>query len=194
MDLFVAKFIEKHLQIQDAELVQFIGQKVNLLTLAKNDFLVREGEICHHVLILTKGLMRGFMHKGEDLAEVTYFFAEEGRFVTSLASFVNQTPSLENLQALEDCEAYAITREDLLDLYAQVPAIECYGRQFFEKLCAELLHRLATSTSETALERYERLLTENPSVAIRVPQYQLASYLGIAPQSLSRLRAERAKK
>jgi CRP-like cAMP-binding protein len=194
MDHFVPTFIKKHLHIQDAELIQFIGQKVSLLTLTKNDFLVREGEICKHVLILTKGLMRGFLHKGEEKEEVTYFFAEEGSFVTSLSSFVNQVPSQENLQALEDCEAYAISRQGLLELYAEVPAIESYGRQFFEKLCAELLHRLAFAISETAADRYERLLREKPSVAQRVPQYQLASYLGIAPQSLSRLRAERAKK
>jgi CRP-like cAMP-binding protein len=191
MEPFFLEFVRQHLGVADPQHIERIAELAQPIQLEKGQYLVQRGEVCERVILLKKGLMRGFIQRGPDDAEVTFIFAAEGAFVTALASFVNRTPTEETLQALENCEGYALTRDNLLTLYEALPATERYGRIFFERLCAELLHRLSFLISETALERYERLERENPTVLQRAPQHMIASYLGVAPQSLSRLRAAR---
>ena len=144
------------------------------------------GQVCPELLILEEGLLRIFTTKSE--VEFTYTFAGEGSFVTALSSFISGNPSHESIQFLEDSSCYVVTREQLLNLYQKFPEVEKFGREFFERLCAELIDRLIVMLSESAEERYERILKESPQLVERVPQKLLARFLGITPQSLSRIR------
>ncbi|MFP4089168.1 MAG: Crp/Fnr family transcriptional regulator [Cyclobacteriaceae bacterium] len=155
-------------------------------SLKAGDFLVKEGDVCREVAFVERGLMRVFSNrKGR---EITYLIVTEGGFSTSLSSFISQSPSEEAVQAQEDSLLYCLSRTELLQLYDAHPVMEKAARIFFEQLSADLMRRMLVMLSETAEERYERLLKEQPHLLQRIPLHQLASFLGLAPQSLSRIR------
>ena len=157
--------------------------------LATKDFVSRAGEVCDALTFVNSGLLRIFFHA--EAQERTCRFLPENSWYTDFESFSRGTPSLENLQALEDSEVVQIRKADLDQLYRDHPNLERVGRLLTEQALLEIHQRNRMLTLDTPEVRYDRLCSESPALVNRIPQYYLASYLNIRPESLSRIRKRR---
>ncbi|QDW25260.1 Crp/Fnr family transcriptional regulator [Pedobacter sp. KBS0701] len=155
-------------------------------TFKKGDFFLAEGQICKQVGFVTKGLMRYYInHDGE---EKTYAFSQENQYVCNYESFLPQSPSSKIIQALEDCDVFVISHRNLQLLYAKVREGERYGRIAIESVFLQILKDINSFYTETPETRYERFLHNHPDLQQRISQYHIASFVGVKPQSLSRIR------
>ncbi len=161
--------------------------------IAKNQFLLTAGKMSDEYLFLNSGYMRAFAHNTAG-NEVTTGFYSQGQVIFEVSSFFNRTRSKENIQALTDCEGWYITYKQLNDLFHALPEFREFGRSVLVKGFAELKTRMLTTITETAEERYEQLLKNNPEIFQHAPLKNIASYLGITDTSLSRIRKELSKK
>lgn len=152
----------------------------------KGDYFLEEGRICKHVGYVTKGLMRYYInHDGE---EKTYAFSQEEQYVCNYESFLPQEPSSKIIQALEDSIVLVISHTDLQSLYTNVREGERFGRLAIEAVFIQLLKDISSFYTETPEVRYERFLNNHLDLQQRVSQYHIASFVGVKPQSLSRIR------
>ena len=156
------------------------------LTYKKGDFFLAEGQVCKQVGFITKGLMRYYIN--DDGEEKTYAFSQENQYVCNYESFLPQNPSSKIIQALEDSDVFVLSYTDLQLLYASVREWERYGRIAIETVFLQMLKDINSFYTETSEVRYERLLTNHPDLQQRVSQYHIASFVGVKPQSLSRIR------
>ena len=157
------------------------------ISLKKDDYFLELGKRCNHVAFIKSGILRIFYpnDKGE---EITCYFSLPNEFVTSFSSFSNQSPSIENIQAILPSELLIISKQDLDMLYQKIPSTQEFGRKAAENLAMIMEKRMVLFQSHSAEERYQFLLKNSPILIQTVPLQYLASYLGITPQHLSRLR------
>lgn len=152
----------------------------------KGDFFLAEGQVCKQVGFIVNGLMRYYInHNGE---EKTYAFAQENNFICNYESFLPQTPSIKIIQALEDCETLQISFTDLQIFYKTVSEGERFGRLVIEQVFIQLLQDLSSFYTDTPEYRYGQFVKKHPDLQQRISQYHIASYVGVKPQSLSRIR------
>lgn len=152
----------------------------------KGDFFLADGQVCKQVGFIIKGLIRYYInHNGEDK---TYAFGQENNFVCNYESFLPQTPSTKIIQALEDCEMLVISFADLQIFYKSIAQGERFGRLVIGQVFIELLQDLSSFYTDTPEYRYETFLKKHPDLQQRISQYHIASYVGVKPQSLSRIR------
>lgn len=153
----------------------------------EGETLFQGGRICQELFFICKGVLR-IMGTTEKGIEVTHFFSKENQLCTILYSFDNHTPANESIQAACDAEVLAITRGRLLDLYRRLP----YMKELIDKITQQrLLDKIQTRNAylgEDSASRYKLFLLQQPDIALRVSLKDIASYLGITPQSLSRIR------
>ena len=154
---------------------------------SKNDHLLTEGKTCKHLYFLCQGALRGYYIL--DGKEITHWFAFENDFVTSFHSFITGEPAVENLQLLEGSILLSISRDSLTQLLNQYHEIERVVRIAYEKYYIRLEERFVNAQFKTAAERYETLLSQTPHIDERVPLGQIASYLGVSQETLSRVRS-----
>ncbi|WP_158798008.1 Crp/Fnr family transcriptional regulator [Pedobacter sp. L105] len=163
-----------------------IKRLFKLKEIKKGDFFLADGQVCKHAGFIVKGLIRYYInHDGE---EKTYDFGQENNFVCNYESFLPQTPSTKIIQALEDCEILQISYSDLQVFYQSVRGGERFGRLVIEQVFVQLLQALSSLYTDIPEYRYKKLLKEHPDLLQRVSQYHIASYVGVKPQSLSRIR------
>jgi CRP-like cAMP-binding protein len=162
-------------------------------TIAKNEFHLRERQICDEYLFLEEGYMRAFAHD-VNATEVTTTFYMPGQPVFEVSSFFNRTASKEAMQALTDCSGWYISYAQLNNLFHFMPAFRDFGRSVLVKGFAALKERMLSQITETAEERYARLLHTTPQILQVAHLKHIASYLGITDTSLSRIRKEFAVK
>lgn len=160
--------------------------------IASNDFFLRADDVCHYVGFVVEGLLRYYVL--DDGIEHTYDFSPERTFTCNYESFLTQTPSSRFIQAIEDTTLLVISYDNLQLLYDRLHEGQKFGRLVAEELFVGMLQKLTSFYNETAEERYDTFLRSFPDLQERVPQYVIASYVGIKPQSLSRIRAQRAGK
>ncbi len=154
--------------------------------LKKGEFLLRGGEVCNHVTFINKGHFRSFnIIDGDD---ITFNFAFEGNYVTDYTSFVSRRPSTDYIVAMDDAEILQLKYEDLQAAYEKSPVWQKFGRLMAEFVLIHISQRNKGLLFNTPEERYLNLMKERPKVFERVPQQYIASYLGIKPESLSRIR------
>jgi CRP-like cAMP-binding protein len=122
---------------------------------------------------------------GEDK---TYAFSQENGYVCNYESFLPQSPSSKIIQALEDCTVFVISFDDLQILYANVIEGERFGRIAIEAVFVQLLQDFNSFYTETSELRYEKFIKNHADLQQRISQYHIASYVGVKPQSLSRIR------
>ncbi|SHH65077.1 cAMP-binding domain of CRP or a regulatory subunit of cAMP-dependent protein kinases [Chryseobacterium oranimense] len=152
----------------------------------KGDFFLAEGQVCKQVGFIVRGLMRYYInHDGEDK---TYAFAQENNFICNNESFIPQTPSTKIIQALEDCEILQISYDDLQIFYKSIRQGERFGRLVIEQVFIQTLQDLSSFYTDTPEYRYEKFIKKHPDLQQRISQYHIASYVGVKPQSLSRIR------
>lgn len=168
---------------EEAQLIKqlFIAKKIK-----KGEHFLSEGQVCRSVAVISVGLVRYYIN--EDGNEGTYYFGREGDFVCDYESFLPQVPSNKNIQALEDTLFYVISRDGLQQIYQQVKEGERLGRLGIEQVFVSVLQQLSSFYKDSPEVRYQRFLKTFADISQRVPQYYIASYVGIKPQSLSRIR------
>jgi CRP-like cAMP-binding protein len=153
----------------------------------EGDTLFKGGKICQEMFFVTNGILR-ILATNEKGVEVTHFFVKENQLCTILHSFNNQAPAEESIQAACDTEVLAVTKSRLLDLYRQIP----YLKELIDHITQQrLLDKIQTRNAylgEDSVGRYKLFIMQHPDIALRVPLKDIASYLGITPQSLSRIR------
>ena len=164
-----------------------ISRRFYITSLKKNEFAIEAGEYCEKIFFIKKGTLRIYYldEKGE---EITCFFAQENQFLSSYSSFLTHTPTKENIQAIEDCTLICINRKDLEAISNRVPKFHEFRRIMAENLFIAMERRVAMLQSQSAQEAYESLIKETPTLLHNIPQQYLASFLGITPQHLSRIR------
>lgn len=154
----------------------------------KDEFLCREGQVEQYIYFICEGVARSFFAK--DGREYTFDFFFAGDFATAFTSFLQRRPSAINIQALEATQTYRIHHADLEALYKTGAAAERVGRHVAEHQFIRRSVKELELLSLTATERYQRLFEEHPEMVSRISVKHLSSYLGIHPESLSRIRRQ----
>jgi CRP-like cAMP-binding protein len=155
----------------------------------KNRDLQPIGHTCRTIYFIQKGIARIYYFKGE--TDVTESFALENQVVARAESLFSGKPSRKGIQMLERSEVIAINATQLFRCYDDFPEVERLFRKIFEAAYVETIQRIESLQFHTAEERYRDLLAASPDLLQRVPLKFVASYLGITPVSLSRIRAMR---
>ncbi len=165
---------------------EYLIEKTKVVLLPKKAFLLKEGRICKNIYYINKGLARCFYIK--DDKEVSSWFMKEGDHIISVESFFRQQPSYENIQAIEDCELFALSYEELHVIYYNFPEFNFIARVLTEKYYTLSEQRLFSLRMQRASERYAHLMNHFPEIIQRVPSTIIASYLGITLETLSRIK------
>jgi len=154
--------------------------------------LLREGEIARQAYLIQKGCLRlWFNNNGRD---ITFQFFFEGQAVSSLESFRNGKPSLFSIESLEPCVLQVITKKNFDKLLAEVPEFKALVEENTYQRLEHYASLFLSLIRDTPPQRYQKLIDEHPEIARRIPQHYIASYLGITPVSLSRIRNKAGKK
>lgn len=160
-------------------------------TFRKGEYLCREGQVENFIYFLDKGATRHYFQR--DGKEFTVDFHFEGEFVTAFYSFLTRKPSPITTIAIEDTEAFLIPYEQLHEFYDRHRAGERIGRRMAEYQYIRRLEREMALLSLTAEERYQQLVQRNPKLVQQISVKHLSTYLGIQPESLSRIRKQYGK-
>lgn len=158
----------------------------------KGEHLLEAGNVCRYVTFIETGLVRYYINS--DGQERTTYFNKEGEFVCNYASFVPQIPSYVNIQALEDTSIFVISFNDLQVFYREVEYGERFGRLGIEQVFLNAISQIGSFYTDPPELRYSKFLSDFRDIVQRIPQYHIASYVGIKPQSLSRIRKRIAGK
>lgn len=184
------KNIQKKVAISDAEFQlcqSFFTQK----KLRKKQYLLQEGESCKYTAFVNKGVLRSYTINDKG-AEHIIQFALEDWWIADIYSFLTSEPSQYNIDAMEDAELLLITKPAQDEMVIAVPKMERYLRLLMQSSLIALQRRLIGSLNFTAEDKYLQLIASCSGILQRVPQHQIASYLGITPETLSRIRKQMA--
>lgn len=154
----------------------------------KSTILFKANRIASKVYFIKKGIVRAYANQNEE--EITFWFGKEGDAVISMKNYVEDQKGYETIELLEPCELYEIQTEDLRALYNNDIQIANWGRKFAEQELVKIEERFISRQCKAAVERYKELMNNDPDLLKRVQLAHIASYLGITPVSLSRIRAD----
>ena len=168
---------------------QQIANQFTEENLKKHDYLLQEGKLANKYFFLEDGFMRSFAYDLEGY-DITTNFYSVNQVVFEVSSFFQRTPSRENIQCLTDCQGWYITYEQLNNFFHALPEFREFGRSILVKGFSALKTRMLSMITETAEERYARLIQSNPEIFQHAPLKHIASYLGITDTSLSRIRKD----
>ncbi|AYL95103.1 Crp/Fnr family transcriptional regulator [Mucilaginibacter celer] len=156
------------------------------LLLKSGEYFLEQGHLCRYVGFIEKGLLR--YHISDDGDQKTLYFNKEGEFTCNYQSFLPREPSNTSIQAIEDTSLLVISYENLQRLYTTVTEGNKLGRLAIEVVFLNHLRQLKSFYKDSPTARYRQFLQAYPDLVQRIPQYYIASYVGIKPQSLSRIR------
>jgi CRP-like cAMP-binding protein len=156
--------------------------------LKKYNFFLKEGEVSNYWGCVTQGLIRAYYYKGEK--EVTEYFASEGTCFIAVDSYFSRTPSCMFIETLEPTVLCCFHYDDFEALCERNNEVEHCFRKKLEHMLVSFRQKLDFQKFETARQRYENLLNEIPELLRRIPAIQIASYLGVTPETLSRIRSK----
>jgi CRP-like cAMP-binding protein len=158
----------------------------------KNEIVFKTGDVVKQTFFILKGCFRQYYVSSEGV-ERTIYFAQEGGWTGEMASFMNELPTKMNLQALEDCTVLTINKRDWEYAIRNIPEYALYHIKKHQLRINWLKEQLGEAVTESPYEKYRKLLKENPQLMQRLPQYQIATYLGVTPETLSRIRKRNSK-
>lgn len=156
-------------------------------TLKKKAFMIQEGDISKFITFIEKGTLHSYK-TDESGNRHSLQFGLENHWIGDLSSFLTQQPAIFNIQALEDTHILCLYKNAFEELCLNHPLFERFFRILIQNAYVELQQRLVRNLSDNAEERYLNLIQKSPLLFQRIPNYLIASYLGIKPQSLSRIR------
>lgn len=175
-----------------ASLINFSEEELNLIDnyfevkhISKKEILLNNNSICNFIGFIVNGTIRHFHIK--DGNEKTCDISFENAWVTDFQSFIHDTPCIMNLQALEPTTLLIIEKENLYKLYSQCNKYESFGRLMAEEVAQRATEMAMSFSSDKPEERFNKLLKKQPDLFQRIPQKYIANFLGISPESLSRI-------
>jgi CRP-like cAMP-binding protein len=178
------------LSAEEAALIESLITKSNI---KRKGLILKEGQVCKHYTFVIKGCFKmygiddkGFSHNIQ--------FAAEGDWIADIGSFYTQTASKLYIEAIEGSEIYQINQPDLYGLFIEVHKVNRMFKVISENNFVEIQNRVLQNFSSTAEQRYLRFLEQYPHLSNRLPNTQIASYLGITPEFLSKIRKGLTKK
>lgn len=154
----------------------------------KKTIILKSGAIEPHISFIVKGAVRLYIPNTQEEKEITFGFCFENEFVSAYDSFLTQSPSLCQLETLLDTEVYSISYDHLQEVYKTTAVGNIIGRYTTERLFLIKSRREQALLFETAEQRYNNLFKERPNLLRQIPLKYIASYIGVTPQALSRIR------
>ena len=184
MSAELKKFFNEYVQLPTEELEDVIS-KFKSKTIKKNEFVLQEGETCKDLIFVQKGCLR--LYYIQDDVEVSVWFALKHSSAIEIYSFISETPTNYFLQAIEETEILYLPKTALNKLYETHPKMQEMMRKFWEDVILHLLERFTALQRDSAEQRYLDLL-DKPELLQTIPQKYLASFIGVTPTSLSRIK------
>lgn len=184
----ILKNISKHLLLSDEE-VNYFTSLLKAKKLRKKQFLLEEGEVCIHECFVNRGCLRMYSLNDNGHEHILQF-ATTDWWIGDQYSFITGLPSAYFIDTLEESEVLLIEKNNLEQLYVQVPKFERFFRIAFQNSYVALQRRILSGLSQTAEEKYLDFVNRYPDLEQKIAQHQVASYLGITPESLSRIRKQ----
>jgi CRP-like cAMP-binding protein len=182
---FLVSRIKDYIEVNDEE-IEIIHRLFAKEHFKKNAVLLREGEVCRKLFFIAKGIVR--FSKLKDGEDRTYAFRVEGTFCLELESFLQKVPSKSAITAIEPTTVLSITHENLLIFYNEFRYGDRFGRRVTEQAFIQVVNLLTTFNSESPEQRYLRFATNHKPFMQRIPQYYIASHIGVTPQALCRIK------
>lgn len=177
--------ISPYISLNEEELL-LLDQSIQKKTYAKNEMIFSEGKISDKIYFVSKGCVR--LYYNVDGVDKTAFFYTEGQFICAGESYTFNVPAQENYQAVEETEIFVFTKPNIEKLLIQVPKMEIIARVATENELITSQKVIASFVTKSAEERYVELLTNQGELFQRVPQQYIASFLGVSPETLSRIK------
>lgn len=187
----ILKNISKHIALTKTEQDYFLSL-IDSKTIKSKHFLLKAGEICKESAFVTSGCLRGYTVDKEGVEHILSF-APKDWWMGDMYSMLSQKPGNLNIEALEDTEVIVLSKKNQDMLYEKVPKFERFFRIIVEKSLVAFQQRLMDNLSLTAQERYLKFCTTYPAIINTIPQKQVAAYIGVTPEFLSKLKAKTLK-
>ena len=182
-------YINKWTTISKEDEVKILSAFEPISIKKKKDLLVA-GQVCDYMYFITKGCVRSFYIDSKGIEHI-YQIRMDNNWIGDIDSYYTRQKSRYNIEALEDTNLLRITVDRMDQLFIEIPALERYFRILFQKAYINALNRLNATMWDTAIDRYNNMLKEHPEIFQRVSLVHIASYLGITPESLSRIRKQK---
>lgn len=182
----ILRNISRHIQLTDAE-AEFFRSLLTLRKFRRRQFLLHAGDVCRHEMYVLRGCLRGF-YDGPDGSEHTTVLAAEDWWISDLESLLRKTPATMSIEALEETEVIQLEQSAHDLLYQRNQKFDRFFRILLQNAFIAHQRRILSIISLPAEQRYRDFVERYPQFARRVPQKHIASYLGITPEFLSRIR------
>jgi len=184
--------IEKIVSLSDLE-KETIFSKIEIKHYKAKTVLLNAGEICKHSYFVNSGILRSF-NINDNIVEHVLQFACEGWWIGDMYSLITQKPGNLYVEVNEDAEVVLLSKENQEELFQEIPKLERFFRILTENSLVANQERLMDNLSLSAEERFEKFCTKYPSLIQKVPQKQIASYIGVTPEFFSKMKAKILKK
>jgi len=181
-------YIDKHISLSQKE-EEFLLSKIKYRKYLKGQFIVQQGDVCNYECFVVSGCTKTF-YMDEDGQEHIVMFSIEDWWTSDIGSFITQTPADFNVQCLEKTELIMFSFDIIEELYTEIPKLERCFRQIIEKAFVSSQKRLIRNFSLSAKDRYLYFKNQYPKIEQRIPQYMVASYLGITKEFLSKIKSQ----
>ncbi|MEY3398926.1 MAG: hypothetical protein RL220_1520 [Bacteroidota bacterium] len=178
--------LEARVKLNDKEF-EAMTSRMSVIHLKKREHLVVAGEVCRHSAYVNKGCLRTYHTDAKGVDHVLALSFEDW-WVGDITSFLTGQPAYYSIEALEDCELLGIDFESQEEIFKEFPVYERHFRLLVQNAFIASQHRVIAEMTRTAEQRYLALLDKFPGIELRVAQQHIASYLGITPEALSRIR------
>jgi CRP-like cAMP-binding protein len=179
-------YINQYIELTAGEKSR-IAELTELATYKKGAFLLEAGQYCNRQFFITSGCVRTY-YIDQKAEEHIIQFAIENWWAADLHSYINRTPADYHIQALEPTEAIILKVEEVEKLYKEIPSFERLFRIIIQKAYVAAQQRIVATISQTAEERFTAFLQKYPGLTQRVPQYMIASYIGVTPEFFSKMK------
>ena len=181
-------YIKQYIELTSEE-QSLLLSKIKTRKYLKGQFVIQNGDVCRHENFVLSGCLKTFYIENEGQEHIV-MFAIENWWTGDLGSFITQTPADLNIQCLENSELVQIHYDDLQQLYLKIPKLERFFRIIIQKAFVAAQKRVINNFSLPASDRYLQFRDQYPKIEQRVPQYMIASYLGITKEFLSKIRSQ----
>jgi CRP-like cAMP-binding protein len=186
------KKLSRYIQLDENEAAHFLSL-LEPRQIARRKFLLLDGDVCRHFSLVTEGCLMNYYTDENGFAHVLQF-ATHMWWTADLQSLMNETPALFSIQALVNSEVLMLPRPQLDQLFVDIPKFERYFRIIFQNALMAHQQRIIQNIAFPAEERYLQFREKYPHLERMVPQKYIASYLGVTPEFLSKVRRRLAKK
>src|SRR5580698_8844716 len=188
----IIKNVSKHIQLtkdEEKHFVSFLKEK----KIKRKQFVLRENEICENSIFVTIGCLRGYTIDANGFDHILQF-APPDWWIADMYSLISQKPGSLNIDSIEDTEVLLLSRKDQEKLFVDIPKFERFFRIITENSLVNSRQRLLDNLSLTAQQRYESFCHHYPTLIEKLPQKLIASYIGVTPEFLSKMRGDYLKR